>query len=680
MNCPHMKRFAWLALCAALITPISYATESELIPMEFTIGLMDPDTDPGTDFNRYANGGWFDSTEIPGDKSRWGAFDALAENNWRRIRNLLDELAASEATIGSNAQKVGDFYRTAIDVDTINAAGLAPLLPEFARIDAIRDLDDLARYTAQTHQGINNPLFGFYVYADQRNNDDVILIMVQGGLSLPTRDYYFDEQYAKYLPLFTEHMARMFALTGTAEDEARAQAETVLALETKLAGFSKSVNELRDPIENYHKMSFADAGEVMPNFPLDIYLATLGIPDSETEVDVKQPEFYTGLSDLLASESLADWKVYLRWQALTSAASHLSAEFDEENFRFFSTELSGTPEQEPRWQRAARTIDSGIGFALGEIYVARHFPPEVRDHLEGMIANMQAVLEDRIKELNWMSEVTKSKALEKLNNFRVVVGYPPEWRNYGDLEITADNYFENVMRSAHFESARQLAKLTEPFDKSEWLRTPQQVNAYYQPSAGQLVFLAGILQPPYFDPNMDDAVNYGAICAVIGHEITHGFDDRGRNYDAHGNLADWWTEADADEFKARAAKLVDQYSSYEVLPDLFVNGEQTLGENIADLGGISIALEALQRSQKDHPVGLIDGLTQEQRFFIAWAQVWRTKYRDDNLKRSVASGVHSPGMIRAIGPLVNVPEFFTAFDIQEGDAMWRAPEDRAKIW
>ncbi len=669
-------------LCALVLPLVSSlpAEEVEFIPMKFTTDFMDRSVDPAEDFNRYANGGWLDATEIPADKSSWGAFSSLAENNWRRIRLLLEEVAETHAEPGTNLQKVADFYRTAMDVEAINAAGIKPLLPTYERIDAIADLDDLADYVASAHNSIGSPLFGFYTYADQRNNEDVIPIFVQGGLSLPTRDYYFEEQHAKYLPLFVDHMARMFELAGTPTAEARADAETVLALETKLAGFSKTVTELRDPVENYHKMSLTEAAAKMPHFPLLRYAQQLGIPASETEIDLKQPEFYAGLSELLASESLEDWKTYLRWNALSSAAPYLSEAFDEENFRFFSTELSGTPQQEPRWQRAARMLDTGIGFAVGEIYVDKYFPPEVREHLETMIGNMRDVLHDRIVGLPWMSEATKEKALEKLSTFRVVVGYPPEWRDYSALEIDADDFFGNITAAAEFEARRNLAKLEKPFDRSEWLRTPQQVNAYYQPSAGQLVFLAGILQPPYFDPELDDAVNYGAICAVIGHEITHGFDDKGRNYDAHGNLSDWWTEQDAAEFTARAQKLVDQYSAYEVLPGVFVNGEQTLGENIADLGGVSIAFEALQRSLTNKRVGLIDGLTQEQRFFIAWAQVWRTKYRDDALKRAVASNVHSPGMIRAIGPLVNVPEFFETFDIEEGDPMWVAPAERAKIW
>jgi putative endopeptidase len=418
----------------------------------------------------------------------------------------------------------------------------------------------------------------------------------------------------------------------------------------------------------------------MPAFPFKAYLKETGLPATETTMNVGQPAYFTGMAKLLAEQPLADWKTYLRWHALSSAAPYLSKAFDQENFRFFGTVLSGTPAQEPRWQRAAKVLDSNIGFAVGEIYVAKYFPPEVKDKLESMIRIMREVLADRISALDWMTAPTKAKALEKLKKLRVSIGYPPKWRDYSDLVITRDNYYANVRAAAETESRRQMAKFGQPFDKTEWLRGPQQVNAYYQPSASQLVFLAGILQPPYFDPALDDAVNYGAIVAVIGHEITHGFDDRGRQYDADGNLADWWTKEDADAFAARANKLVEQYGNYEALPGLKLNGALTLGENIADLGGTSVAYEALQRSLQGKERKLIDGLTPEQRFYISWAQVWRTKFRDDALRRAVAQGPHSPGMFRAIGPLVNQQTFYDAFGIKEGDPMWVAPEKRAKIW
>ena len=663
-----------------LLALTSLRATDTMIPLAFTPENMDRTADPRVDFSKYAWGGWAAKTEIPADKSRWGTGDMLGQNNWQRIRGILEEAAANPGAPGSKTQKIGDFYASAMDEAAIEAAGMKPLAPRLAKIAAIGNLTDLGLYLADAHTHGVGGLFFTYPYADQKDNNVMILIAGQGGLSLPTKDYYLDAKYAKFLPQYTEHIAAMFKLAGDSPEAAAADAATVLRLETELAKISKSITELRDPLANYNKLSIDDAAALFPAFPFKGYLAAAGVPESEKTMNVGQPKFFEGLNQLLTAEPLAAWKTYLRWHAITDASPYLSKAFAEENFRFFGTVLNGTPAQEPRWQRAAKVIDGNIGFAVGEIYVAKYFPPEVKAKLEEMIQNMRDVLHDRITGLDWMTEPTKKKALEKLNTFRVVVGYPPSWRDYSALTIVRDNYYANIEASARFESKRQLAKFGKPFDKTEWLRTPQQVNAYYQPSAGQLVFLAGILQPPYFDPSMDDAVNYGAIVAVIGHEISHGFDDKGRLYDAQGNLADWWTKEDADAFDARAQKLVTQFDAYEVLPGLKVNGKQTLGENIGDLGGISIAYEAFQRSLKNKRVGLIDGLTPDQRFFLSWAQVWRTKYREDALRRYIASDVHSPGTIRAFGPLVNMPEFFDAFGIKEGDPMWRKPEDRAKIW
>ncbi|HVT71697.1 MAG TPA: M13 family metallopeptidase [Lacunisphaera sp.] len=666
-------------LLALSLGPLPAA--EEMLPLGFTVDLMDRTADPRADFSKYAWGGWASRTEIPADKSRWGVSEGLAENNWRRIHGLLEDAAAHPGAPGSNSQKVGDFYAAAMDTAAIEAAGLRPLEPELKEIDAIANLADLAKYVADAQLHVGSPLFGTFIYADQKKNDTVILYLGQGGLSLPTRDYYLDDKYAKFRTGLATHIANMLKLAGADEAAAQRDAATILALETALAKVSKSTAELRDPIANYHKMTVDEAAKLTGVFPLKTYLTAAEFPATEQEIVVQQPEFFAGMAKLLESEPLAAWKAYLRWQAINASAAFLSTPFEQENFRFFGTELNGTPQQEPRWQRVARGMDGQLGFAVGELYVAKYFPPEVKARLEGMINNILAILHDRIEHLDWMTDATRQKALAKLATFHVIVGYPEKWRDYSALAVDRHaGYYENIRRAANFEAHRQLAKFGHPFDKTEWLRTPQQVNAYNQPSANQLVFLAGILQPPYFDPTMDDAVNYGAICAVIGHEITHGFDDKGRLFDASGNLADWWTPADADAFKARAQKLVAQYDAYEVLPGLHVKGDQTLGENIADLGGISMAYEALERSLQGRERKLIDGLTPEQRLFISWAQVWRTKTREDALKRQVTSDVHSPGQVRAYGPLVNLPEFFATFGIKEGDPMWRKPEDRAKIW
>jgi putative endopeptidase len=642
-----------------------------------SVDMMDRTVDPKVDFAKFAWGGWAARTEIPADKARWGAFDGLGQNNWIRIHSLLDDAAANPGQSGTERQKVGDFYAAALDT----AAGLKPLAAEFDRIAAISNLDDLARYVADAHLHIGSPLFGTTIYADQKKNDTIVFYLEQGGLSLPTRDYYFDEQYAKFRTGLVAHIAAMFQLAGDTPEAAQKGAATILALETKLAGVSKTTAQLRNPLANYHKMTIDEAAKVCGAFPLQTYLTAAQIPAPEKEIIVSRPEFFAGMGRFLAEEPLDSWKTYLRWQALTSAAPYLSQPFADENFRFFGHELNGTPEQEPRWLRVARVMDGQLGFAIGRIYVDKYFPPEAKTRLEGMVQMMLGILRERIVTLDWMSEPTKQKALAKLATFHVIVGYPEEWRDYSALQIERSaGYYANVRAASWFETRRQLAKFGKPFDKKEWLRTPQQVNAYNQPSANQLVFLAGILQPPYFDPALDDAVNFGAICAVIGHEITHGFDDKGRLYDASGNLSDWWTEQDAKEFKARAQKLVDEYNSFEVLPGLHVKGDQTLGENIADLGGVSIAYEALERSLAGKPRPLIDGFTPEQRFFISWAQVWRTKTRDDALKRYLSVDVHAPGQVWSFGPLINLQPFFDAFSIKPGDPMWRDPALRAKIW
>lgn len=651
-----------------------------MIPLSFSVDLMDRSVPPGVDFAKYAWGAWAARTEIPADKARWGSGDMLGQNNWQRIRGLLEETAASPGAPGTHRQKVGDFFASAMDTAAIDAAGLQPLQRDLDRIAAIAGVEDLIRQVADAHVHIGAPLFGSSVYADQKDNTAIRFYLGQGGLSLPTRDYYFDEKHAKARAGFVGHVAKMLQLAGAAPEAAAREAETVMALETKLAQVSKTPTELRDPLANYHKMTVEAAAAAMPGFPLELYLKEALVPATEKEIIVRQPKFFATLGELLRSEPLAAWKTYLRYHALKDSAAYLAAPFEDESFRFFSKELNGTLQPEPRWQRVAKRIDPQIGYAVAELYVAKYFPPTVQARLDAMVGQMKAVLADRIGKLEWMTEPTKRKALEKLGTYRVMVGVPPKWRDYSALTITRGSFHANARAASAFETKRQRNKFGKPFDRDEWLITPHTVNAYNQPSANQLVFLAGILQPPYFDATMDDAVNFGAICAVIGHEITHGFDDKGKLYDAKGNLADWWTKEDAAAFAERAQKLVQQFNAYQALPGLAINGQLTLGENIADLGGVSVAYEALQRSLAGKERKRIDGFTPEQRFFISWAQVWRTKTREDRLKTLVQTDVHSPGEFRAIGPLVNLPEFFAAFGIKEGDPMWRAPELRAKIW
>jgi putative endopeptidase len=658
------------------------AEETEPPIPRFSVAHMDLSVDPRVDFAKYAAGNWYKTTEIPADKSSWGSFNQLDERNRYLVRRVLEEAAAHPGEAGSLQQKVGDFYATAMDITAIEAAGLKPIEPDLAQVESVASVDDLIKTVATLHNSFANPLFGRLVGADQKRSDTYILTFSQGGLGLPTRDYYFDSRFEKERAAYLDHIARMLMLAGEAADIARLHAATAFALEKALAEVSKTPLQLRDPIANYHKMTPGELAAASPGFPVATYFEAVGLPADTRPIVVRQPEFFAAVGRMLGEQPLADWKVYLRWRVLAEAAPMLSAVFENESFRFHGTVIAGTPEMEPRWQRTARVIDRQIGEVVGRIYVDRYFPAEVRARLATMVANLQVAMKAHLAKVDWMTDATRAKALEKFARFRAMIGYPLKWRDYSALTLRRDSYYDNIRRAGAFETKRQLGRIGEKVDRDEFtFLPPQAVNAYFQSTANQIVFLAGILQPPFFDPALDDAVNYGGIGVVIGHEITHGFDDRGRLYDAEGNLADWWTEADAAQFKARAQILVDEFNHFEALPGLNINGQLTLSENIADLGGLAVAYDALQLSLAGKPPPpKIDGFTAEQRLFLAYGQLWRTKYRDGALRRQVMSNEHSPGQFRAFGPLVNLPEFYAAFGVKEGDPMWRPPELRAKIW
>jgi putative endopeptidase len=673
--------FATSALLLGAQVQFSAAEDSPKVP-RFSVDYMDPSVNPTVDFYHFANGNWLKNNPVPEDKSRWAGFDELQQRNWQLIHGLLDAAAADKsAPEKSPLREVGDFYASAMDTNRINELGLKPLKKDFARIDAIKSTNDLARLLAELQLRDVNALFSAYASEDAKDSSVYALHFSQGGLSLPDRDYYLTEGFAKQRAAYTNHVAKMFMLTGETETDARAHAATVLDLETALAEASKSRTALRDPVANYHKFTVA---EVISNYPalnIKTFLSADGLEQVKTAV-VGQPEFMAALDKLVQERPLSDWKTYLRWHVLHEAAPFLPTELDRENFAFYGTVLSGQPMQEPRWQRAARVIDGEIGEALGQLFVEKYFPPEARARMNELIENLKAVLHDRLERLTWMTEPTKAKALVKFDALTQKIGFPQKFRDYSSVKIRRDDYLGNVQRAAIFESKREFARIGKPVDKTEWHMTPQTVNAYFNPSQNEIVFPAGILQPPFFDVTMDDAVNYGGIGVVIGHEMTHSYDDQGRKFDEHGNLKEWWTEADAKAFEARAQKVVDQFSSYEPLPGLKVNGFLTLGENIADLGGVNIAYEALERDLAKHPEKRkkIDGFTPEQRFFISFAQVWRVNWREAELRRRITTDPHSPGQFRAVGPCENVQAFYDAFDIKPGEPMWRAPEQRAVIW
>jgi len=667
------------ALAALACGPLSAAEPARPVPPRFSVGYIDRSADPRADFARYAFGAWQKANPVPEDKARWGSFNELDQFNQLALKGILEDAAARAHKSGSVEQKVGDFFRSAMDTAAIDAAGLKPLEPDLARLAAIASTPELARALAQMHNLGAGGFFRVLVEADEKNSEVNALYAYQGGMSLPSRDYYFDAQFEKFRAAFVEHVAKMLALAGDAPESAAAGAKTVFEVEKALAAGAKTPVELRDSLANYNKMPTAELAAKLPLFAL--YLAERGITGPAAgDIIVGQPKFFESLQAQLAARPLPDWKVYLRYHMLRAAAPYVAAPFEAESFRFYATVMRGTPAMEPRSQRATRVIDGRIGEALGQLYVARYYPPEAKARMDEMIRNITAVMRDRLSKLDWLTEPTRKKALAKFDRFFAKIGHPAKWRDYSSVEIRPGAYLANVRAATEFEVKRRLAMLGKPVDKTEWRMSPPTVNAYFDPTANNINFPAGILQPPFFDYSLDDAVNYGGIGAVIGHEITHGFDDQGRHYDAEGNLAEWWTPEDAARFEARAKKVVEQFNGYEALPGLKVNGELTLGENIADLGGASLALEALERSLAGKEKKLIDGFTPEQRFFLSWAQVWRTNIRENALRQQLAVDPHSPGNFRAIGPLVNLQPFYDAFGIKEGDPMWRKPEDRAKIW
>lgn len=648
----------------------------------FSMGHVDRSVDPKVDFYGFATGAWRRNNPVPADKSRWAGFDELQDRNWWLIRDILNSAAAdTRAPAGSPLRQVGDFFAAAMDTNRIERLGFAPLDPEWERLKSVKDHRSAMALLGHWHiRGIAS-CFGMGVQPDAKNSSVYALHLSQGGLGLPDRDYYLAEGFARQRDEYREHITAQLRLLGDAESEARASAEAVLALETRLAKVSRTRTDLRDQEKNYHKLTRSELESLTPTLPWGAYFDAAGIAMPETVI-VGQPEFFRELDRMASEVEEGHWLAYLRWHLLSSLAEHLHAAPADEAFRFYGTTLRGQPRPEPRWQRTAKAVDGALGEALGRLYVEKHFPPAAAARMAELIANLRGVFRDRLSKLEWMGEATRRQALLKFDRFTEKVGHPRTFRDYSGLEVRRDDPLGNVLRANLFESRRELARIGKSVDRAEWHMTPQTVNAYFSPPLNEIVFPAGILQPPFFDLEMDDAVNYGAIGVVIGHEITHGYDDQGRKYDADGNLRDWWTEADGKEFDRRAAKVVEQYSAYEALPGKRVNGRLTLGENIADLGGTSIAFEALQRALAKDPTRrrTVDGLTPEQRFFLSLSQLWRVNWREAELQRRLVVDPHSPGQFRGVGPHVNLPEFYQAWGITEASPLWRKPDDRAKIW
>jgi len=644
------------------------------------LAAMDSAAEACTVFYKYADGKWLDQNPIPSDRPRWGTFDELRQRNMDDQRTILERLAADRtAAPGSEERKLGDFYGACMDEAQVEKAGIQPIQAELARIDAIKDVPSLRAEIGRLQSLGVNSLFGFGSEPDRKDAQKVIAAAVQGGLGLPERDYYLkkDDKSVKLRDEYVAHLAKMLELSGRTADEAAADAKTILALETKLAEASQNNVDIRNPDKTNHPMSVAAMSKETPNLAWSSYFAEQGVPD--VTVNVWQPDFFKAADALLSSEPLPAWKLYLRWQLLHEAAPSLSKKFVDENFAFYGKTLSGTPEIQPRWKRCVAAADTALGMALGRIYVKEHFPPEAKRRADEMVKNLLAALQDDLKTLEWMSPETKKAAAAKAAAIVPKIGYPDKWRDYTTLDVSRTDYAGDVLAANHFEWKRDLAKIGKPLDKTEFGMTPPTVNAYYSPSRNEIVFPAGILQPPFFYAEGDDAINYGGIGGVIGHEITHGFDNSGRKFDAQGNQTDWWTAEDAKKFDERAKCIIDQFNGYFIEPDVHQNGELVQGESIADLGGLTLAYKAYQKSLEGRPAAKpIEGMSGDQRFFISWGRIWAMNARPEYARLLVATNEHPLGQYRAVGTISNMPEFAKAFSCNAGAAMVRA--QRCQIW
>lgn len=647
------------------------------------LGNLDTTIAPGKDFFQYANGGWIKKNPMPEEYSRWGAFEVLNKKNKEQIKTIIDEASADKkATKGSISQQIRDFYLAGMDTVTIEKLGITPLQPTFDEIAKLAKVEEMIPFLVSLNLKATYPLFNPYAGQDDKNSTRIIANLYQGGLGLPERDYYLSKETrsVEIRKAYINHLEKMFVLTGKTAEEAKSIATLIMKIETEMASASSSMTELRNPVANYNLMTMAEVQKEYPNLNIKSYFDAAGLAEL-TEVNVCQPKFFAQINKMIKSVSLEEWKTYLVWNVLNSNASLLSTPFEKQNFYFYETVLSGIQKQKVRSERMIEATNGGLGEAVGKIYVEKYFPKEAKEKMTVLVGNLKISLGETIKNLDWMSAETKEKALEKLAAINVKVGYPNKWKDYSSIDISADKYLQNMWNCAAFEYKFNLNKIGKPVDREEWGMTPQTVNAYYSPNMNEIVFPAAILQAPFFNINADDAVNYGAIGVVIGHEMTHGFDDQGCMYDKNGNLNNWWTKEDAEKFAAKTHILVEQFNEFILLDSLHVNGEMTLGENIADNGGLFVAYAALLKSyEKSGLPAPKDGLTYQQRFVISYAQVWRQSIRDEELMRRLKEDVHSPGEARVNGALKNLPAFYEAFNIKEGDPLYLPVDKRAKVW
>ncbi len=647
------------------------------------IANIDNTQKPTDDFYLFVNGNWIKNNKIPAEESRWGSFNELNDKNTAKLRIILDEATNDKtAKQGSNAQKIGDFYSLAMDSVKLNKDGIEPIKSEIEAIESIKVTDDIAKIIAYFHTVGFGSLFSIYIDQDPKVSTEYITQLGQGGIGLSDRDYYTkdDDRSKGIRKAYLEHITEMFKLLGDTPEQAAKNAAIVMIIETNFAKASMTKVEQRDIEKQYNKKSIKELVELSPNYNWNAYFENSGIKNSENVI-VGQPLFFKELNRALKANSIADWKTYLRWCLIDAAANQLSDEIVNENFKFYGTILMGTPQMKPRWKRALEETDRGLGDALGQLFVEKHFSQDSKKRVAEMVENLIAVYRERIKTRDWMSEETKKQAYTKLDKIMKKFGYPDKWKDYSSLDIKRDSYLQNVMRANEWEFKEMVNRLGKPIDRTLWGMTPPTINAYYNPALNEIVFPAGIMQPVFFNPDADDAVNYGCMGSIIGHELTHGFDDQGAQFDADGNLKNWWTKEDLDRFKAKTDMIVKQYDACQAIDGLHVNGKLTVGENIADLGGLTISYYAFKRSLEGKPAPeKIDGYTAEQRFFMSWAQGWRTNMRPEYLKNMIQTNPHSPGNFRGNIPLTNMQEFYDAFGVKEGDKMYRKKEDRAEIW
>ncbi|MGB4775634.1 MAG: M13 family metallopeptidase [Daejeonella sp.] len=643
---------------------------------------MDPTVKPGDDFYNYASGTWIKHNPVPAKETRWGSFNQLRDFNINAVKALLNESANDKtAKPGSLEKRVGDFYAAGMDSMAIEKLGYTPIQADLSRVKVINDIDGVLNEVAYMRTvGLASPMFGFYVGQDRKNVTNMVPQLSQGGTTLPDRDYYLksDARSVKIQEAYKNYIIQLFTLTGVAKETAEKNAETIFNIEKSFAASQMSRVEMRDPQKTYNKFSVADLNKTTPNINWTSLMPKMKVNGQDT-ILVSSPKFFADLNTLLIQTPVNDWKTYLQWCVLKGSAPYLSSPFVNANFAYAQV-LSGQKIQTPRWQRMSSLADGTVGELLGQLYVKKHFKPEAKVRMEELVSNLRKAFAIRIKKLDWMSDETKEKALAKLNAFNPKIAYPNTWKTYNDLEISRESFVQNLRNSGRWTYNDMVNQLGKPVDRNRWGMTPPTVNAYYNPVLNEIVFPAGILQFPFFDPNADDAINYGGIGAVIGHEMSHGFDDSGSQYDKDGTLRNWWTAEDLSKFKEKTKALATQFDGYTVLDTIHVNGKLTLGENIGDLGGLNVAYEAFKLTKQGQSNKKIDGFTPDQRFFLSWAQVWRGNILPESASQLIITDPHSPGEYRTIGAPVNMDAWYAAFDVKPGDKLYKKPEDRIKIW